>query len=57
MDQGNYGDVDQIKKDKKKKKKSKKDQGSSLRICASCGPKNYLNGFFLAIFERKSISE
>ena len=23
-----------------------------LRICASCGPKNYLNGFFLTIFER-----
>ena len=23
-----------------------------LRVCASCGPKNYLNGFFLAIFER-----
>lgn len=24
----------------------------SVRICASCGPKNYLNGFFVTIFER-----
>ena len=23
-----------------------------LRVCGGCGPKNYLNGFFLAIFER-----
>ncbi len=23
-----------------------------LRICGACGPKEYLNGFFLAIFER-----
>ena len=23
-----------------------------MRICGGCGPKNYLNGFFLAIFER-----
>jgi 16S rRNA C967 or C1407 C5-methylase (RsmB/RsmF family) len=23
-----------------------------LRICSVCGPKNYLNGFFLAVFER-----
>lgn len=26
--------------------------GNSLRICSSCGPKNYLNGFFLCLFER-----
>ena len=26
--------------------------GNSLRICSTCGPKNYLNGFFLSIFER-----
>jgi putative methyltransferase len=24
----------------------------SLRVCGGCGPKNYLNGFFLALFER-----
>ena len=24
----------------------------SLRVCGHCGPKNYLNGFFLSIFER-----
>ena len=23
-----------------------------LRVCGGCGPKNYLNGFFLAILER-----
>eukprot|EP00347_Sterkiella_histriomuscorum_P009738 403340074 len=34
-----------------------KKQGHSLRLCSTCGPKNYLNGFFLAIFERKSIAE
>ncbi|TNV79132.1 hypothetical protein FGO68_gene6818 [Halteria grandinella] len=28
------------------------DELGCLRICASCGPKNYLNGFFLTIFER-----
>lgn len=27
-------------------------KGNSLRICSTCGPKNYLNGFFLTIFER-----
>jgi hypothetical protein len=26
----------------------------SLRICSACGPKNYLNGFFLTVFERIS---
>ena len=28
-----------------------------LRVCAGCGPKNYLNGFFLAIFERSEAEE
>ena len=28
-----------------------------LRICSVCGPKNYLNGFFLAIFERIQAEE
>jgi len=28
------------------------DELRSLRVCGGCGPKNYLNGFFLALFER-----
>ena len=31
------------------------DELNTLRVCSGCGPKNYLNGFFLAIFERSDL--